>query len=305
MQMGNSLLRSRTSYSPLNLVLALLSLLSLALIMNSCTSNPIGEDEISFGKRELKGEVRLANNSNPEGVFVWLEGFDFDTTTDADGRFSFVLPPPAEQPGGGLSGGFMLYFYMANYELDSVAVFVQNGEFLYSTGDINSAGELVLPRHLVQILNIRSSMFPESVRRDETISVIAKFQFSTLRSDTALVYMPGVVKGFLNPILFHNRDTGEILIFSSTHAGLPVGDTLKVTNDGPVELIRVVTAATQDFPVGSYEAVPFLFVLQDGIPRELANNIRVDMRALSPDYLDIPFVRQHGLMTVLAAEAPN
>lgn len=303
--MEYSLFSSRTSYRPLNKVRALLGLLSLALIMSRCTSNPIGEDEISFGKRELKGEVRLGNNANPEGVFVWLEGFDFDTTTDADGRFSFVLPPPAAQPGGGLSGGFRLYFYMANYKLDSVSVFVRNGEFLYSTDNINSAGELALPRHLVQILNIRSIMFPDSVRRDETISIIVKFQFSTTRSDTALVYMPGVVNGFLNPILFHNRDTDETLIFSSTNAGHSSGDTLKVTNNGPVELIRVVNAAVQDFPVGTYEAVPFLFVLQDGIPRELANNIRVDIRALGPDYLDIPFVRQHGLMTVLAAEAPN
>ncbi len=57
----------------------ILIVFTLSLLYLGCTGNPIGSDEISSGKRQMKGIVQLENGHSPEGVYVWMEGFDLNT----------------------------------------------------------------------------------------------------------------------------------------------------------------------------------------------------------------------------------
>ena len=116
---------------------------SVLLTLSGCTWNPFGEEEISSGYREISGNVQLNDGSNPDGIYVWLEGFNAGTYTDGTGQFSLTLP---QSGSSGLSGVYKLYCYVANYELDYAQVVIQDGEFAYSRGDINKEGKLALSK---------------------------------------------------------------------------------------------------------------------------------------------------------------
>ncbi|MCI0698440.1 hypothetical protein L0337_41385 [candidate division KSB1 bacterium] len=95
------------------------------LVVGGCTSNPFGGDEITGGNRQISGNLILKDKSSPESVYVWLEGFGLNAWTNNRGEFKINLPPPASQgPAGGVDGVFALYFYLANYSLQSTTVIV-------------------------------------------------------------------------------------------------------------------------------------------------------------------------------------
>ena len=138
-------------------------------IFFACTGNPFSDDEISPGNRQISGKVEVSGNQNPEGVYVWLEGFNIGTRTDEQGCFQLTLPMPASQGGSaeGVAGAFNLYYYVANFNLESTRVLTRNGSFVYSQGDINSKGELNNPKFLFQNLQIRTRVTPSSLSSDD------------------------------------------------------------------------------------------------------------------------------------------
>ena len=70
-----------------------------------CSENPLFKDEdISSGGSDIKGKVSLNDNSPPDNVFIWLEGFNISTYSDSQGNFLLQLPPASNQPGGGING---------------------------------------------------------------------------------------------------------------------------------------------------------------------------------------------------------
>jgi hypothetical protein len=266
-----------------------------------CESNPLGGNEISGGRASVGGLVRLGNNPSADGVFVWLDGFDLSTRTDSIGRFEIVLPPPAVQSAnGGITGVFNLYFYMANFRLDSAAVLVRNGEFVYSEGDINSEGELITPMNLVQLLRLRSVMLPETVVKGEPAIISSRIFLETTQTrDTVTVVYPRNVNGLFNPVIFDKVGANEILILGSTNVGVLEGDTLRITRRDPEEIILIIGASPTDLTIGRYHAIPFLFVLQPTVPAGLLKNLGADAQLLGPDYLAMPFLRELKPLTVL------
>jgi len=278
-----------------------LFLILLQLSNPGCESNPLGGNEISGGKARIGGLVRLGNNPSAEGVFVWLDGFDISTRTDNAGRFEIILPPPAVQSvNGGLTGAFDLFFYMANFRLDSAAVLVTNGEFVYSLGDINNDGELLIPMNLEQLVSIRSVVLPDTVVRGDSGLISTRIFLETMQTtDTVRVVYPRNVNGLFNPIIFKKVDAEETLIFGATNVGILEGDTLKITNSSPVEIILIVGASSGDFTTGLYHAIPYLFVLQGTVPTGLISNIGSGVQELGPNYLKMPFLRDLRPLTVV------
>ena len=269
------------------------------MMLHGCTSNPIGDDDIFSGNRKLGGKIELNalnNNSNPEGVYLWLDGLNIGTKTDAQGEFEIILPPPGTQASGGISGIFNLYFYMANFKLDSISVAISDGRFVYSEGEINNRGELNRPKSLFQLLNINTIIMPDTVQIDSAGPISARFFIRALNKPVT-VFFPKAVGDILGPIILKNKNTGEIFIRQSTIAGIPLDDTITITN---VEIERIVLFGFSpgELPKGSYEVVPYLLVRQDHIPEGLIESIGEDVEELGPNYIKIPFLREGGQLEI-------
>ena len=277
---------------------------TIILLLSGCQSSSVGNSDLALGQRQIAGRVSLGSNLSPEGVFVWLEGFDFGARTDVNGDFQFTLPPATLQPGGGVSGAFQLYFYMANFRLDALTVIVNHGEFIYTPGVFTDSGELTQTRFLSPLLDIEVRPIPESAQQTDAVILTTRIFLRTTFSDTVFVFMPQNVNGVLNPLIYSRQDVQQVRVFGSTNAGFTPGDTLAITNDGPVELIRLLTGGPPDLEVGRYEIVPFLFVLNNIVPEGLLRSLGSNLDQLGAGYLQLPFRRRTTIFEISSPPSP-
>jgi hypothetical protein len=268
-------------------------------ILYGCTSNPFGENEISLTNRQIRGKVELSNNMSAEGVYVWLEGFDIGTRTDAEGNFQITLPVPASQSNPeGVTGAFNIYYFVANFNLTSTQVFTQNGLFVYSKGEINSNGELANPKFLIQNLQIKTKVQPRSItfsdidpsQQNPTIIVRVDVTLQAI-ADTVIVFFPGLVNDTFGPLVFRNITTNEVLIRQSTIAGLVESD-LDTIDQVPITRTMAMELGPTTVPPGEYEIIPYLLVKNEDIPTQLINSLGDDVEKLGSSYLNIPFRRE-------------
>lgn len=266
----------------------------------ACTSSPVGDNEISPGKRQLSGEVILSDDGDPEGVYVWLSGFDIGARTDRKGHFELILPPPSQQASsGGVSGAFQLYFYVANYNLDSTTVAIDKGEFVFGQGEVNSQGQLSAPKFLTRALKISTSVIPPSLSTQDLDLGVPRPVFVSVKLEAGTrpvtVDFPLQSGDVLGPIIFRNIDTDSTVIFGSTINGIP--GTARLTLQD-AEFIRLMTVPMSPniMPFGKYEIIPYLFVEQK-LPRGLLQSLGEDVESLSPAYLNIPFKRQSAIFS--------
>ncbi|RMD94420.1 MAG: hypothetical protein D6813_02255 [Calditrichaeota bacterium] len=260
----------------------------------ACTENPFGGDEISQGNRLIKGKVRV-NDATPENVYVWLEGFNLSARTDNEGNFQIVLPPPSGQSSaGGVNGIFKMYFYLANYHLQSIELAVQDGEFLYSQGPVNSKGELNTPVFLTSFLKIETRVEPSSVNQN-SIQPIGVFVKLTAVKDSVTVINPRATGGFLGAAFLRNKDTGEVFIVRSSDS--TINEEILVTRE-PVERSLIFNLTRYPLTVGKYEVIPFILVRHEPVPENLIRSLGKNVEDLNPAYLSLPFKRQEALLEI-------
>ena len=260
-----------------------------------CMGNSITENEILLPNRQIHGSVRLSDNQSNVGVYVWLEGFNIGTRTDSQGKFQITLPPQGSS--GGITGAFNLFYYMANFVLASTPVFIQNGEFVYSIGEIDSRGELSSPKFLLQNLFIETRVNPSSVSLSDLSE--AGDQFVIVRVDVILqapvdsviVFFPVLVNDTYGPLIFRNIDTNEVSIFGTTITELVVSD-LDTIDAVPTTRIMALKLERNALEPGEYEIVPYLLVKEPGVPAQLIASLGQRVEELGPNYLNIPFRRQ-------------
>ena len=128
----------------------------------SCTKSPF-EADIAPEPRIIRGTVDLLNTTPDDNIFVWLEGFDLSTRTDEFGDFSIEIPKELSESTASLNGIFELYFYVANYKINSATITVRNGLFLYGEGDLNNQGSLTHTIQMHKILDILTLVQPQWV----------------------------------------------------------------------------------------------------------------------------------------------
>jgi len=234
---------------------------SVLLTLSGCTWNPFGEEEISSGYREISGNVQLNDGSNPDGIYVWLEGFNAGTYTDGTGQFSLTLP---QSGSSGLSGVYKLYCYVANYELDYAQVVIQDGEFAYSRGDINKEGKLALPKVLRRFLRIETSVNPASVSQNyaENIGVTVTL---TATFDSATVIVPKSIGGSLGAVLIKKIGSQDVY----THEFSPLSSMdyhVLVGRQQPQVIGMIFNMLLKPLPRGDYEVIPYLLMAHESIP---------------------------------------
>lgn len=275
------------------------------LVFASCTTNTIDSGNISAQKLQVKGKITLSGNADPEGVFVWLDGIGINTRTDENGNFNLSLPPPASQSStGGLEGVFKLYYYVANYGLETSEVLIQEGEFVYSKGDLNKEGELTTPKNLTQFLEIKTEVAPNSVPVNFGERIGATVTVTALNQDSVTVVFPNSIGGFLGAIFLRNVDTEEVHILS----GPPTELKDKVLVDGVRHSRQLLfTISNNPLPIGKYEVIPYLWVAHERIPTELLSGLGTNVDSLFvhssreqflPAYLQIPMRRDVAIFEV-------
>ncbi len=269
----------------------ILIVFTLSLLYLGCTGNPIGSDEISSGKRQMKGIVQLENGHSPEGVYVWMEGFDLNTFTGKDGFFVLNWPGFSN-----VSGIFRVYFFVANYQLDFVDVAVREGEFLYGQEGLNPSGALRQTVRLKQFLAVSADVSPETVTRVNNINVTMTFSLG-LRTllGVSTVVLPNTTPGFLSSVFFKNTETGELFIFKgqalTSEEEILVGQT-QVIREMNVVFTRI------NLPAGKYLFIPYILVKRDDLPDDLVNSIALNTLAFGPNYLKLPFKRDGGAFEI-------
>lgn len=258
---------------------------------SGCTWNPFGKDDISEGHRQISGSVQLYDGSSPEGTYVWLEGFNVGEYTDGTGQFKLTLPAKSSHgASGGVSGIYSIYFYLANYQLDSAQVVIQEGEFVYSRGDINKEGKLYAPKVMRRFLRINTSAVPSSVSANYTGNIEVKVTLTA--TDSASVVLPKSMGGMLGAVLLKKSDSYDVFIFTSA----PFIETREVILVGrtPRTIGMTFNIITRSLTQGQYEVVPYLLIAHEAIPEDLMESLGPDVEELSPNYLNIPFRREGG-----------
>lgn len=274
-------------------ILVLLLLAAGFVILPGCTSNPFGSNKISEGKRAMSGTVRLADQSNSKDIFVWMNGFKISTLTDENGEFTLNLP--SQGGNGKVSGVFAVYFYMANYALDSAQVVVQNGEFLYSRGDLDKNGHVVSTKSLRRFLEINAEVAPATVEQDFNfrIGVVSRLRALV---DSCTVIFPGSVGDLLGAVFFKNIATGEIVTFQSV-PGSHIRD-VAIVGRTITERVMAFELSQIILAPGQYEVIPQVLVRHQALPPGLIESIGPGVEEINPNYLKIPFRRTNGKFEV-------
>jgi len=240
----------------------------------------------------MRGTVQLENGHSPEGVYVWMEGADLQAFTDEDGSFRLNWPAGFDE----ISGIFKVYFFVANYRLDSVEVAMVNGEFLYGERGLNSTGELKGVVRLRHFLAVSSDVAPQTVTLVNNLHVTMTFSLRLQTfGDVASVVLPNTTPGFLSSVFFRNIETGELFVFQ----GQPVTTDEEVLV-GPTPVIRKMNVdyTRINLPAGNYRVIPYILVQRNDLPKDVINSIALNVLAFGPNYLKLPLKRDGGMFEI-------
>ena len=266
---------------------------------SGCTENVLDNQSISLPKNQITGTVKLNQRENAEGIYVWLEGLNIGQKTDESGEFKIEIPPfILQEYQAGLTGVFNLYYYYANFNLESTKLFFRNGSLISHQGVISENGELLKPQVVLQNLRIQTLVVPESVSsaevvqaelRRESIVVILKVTLQALLGSLTVEF-PTAVGNLISPVIFRNVNTDEVVILESRIAGLSFDDFLTLS-EGPVSRFLIIELQSHHLPKGEYEVIPYLLVNRS-LPEGLLESLGENVEELGPNYLKMPILRE-------------
>lgn len=269
----------------------------------SCTKSPLSESS-KISSNTITGTVELSDGSIPGKVLVWFRIFDIGTRTDEQGQFSLTIPQPSEQPAGGLDGVFYLYFYMANYQVDSVSVAIFNGNIQASTEGITGNGELEDPVELTKILSIRANMnkhnlldtVQDTVRIVYTVRALGDpVEISAGFSNPAFQGDPQYLIGFVR-----NIDPEVDFCLGVYREDRGHRTALFEIDEQPTDLLPleiIVTPGT--YAPGDYKIIPDIQVHQENIPKGLLETLKTGSQNTCDDFFNVPLVVGDNDLTVV------
>jgi hypothetical protein len=268
-------------------------------ILNSCTENPFFKDD-KISTKKVTGFVRLNDYGLPANIFVWFETLNLGTRTDNNGYFEIGFPSPSKQPGGGLNGFYKLYFYMANYKIEALEIFLRQGVPEYSKGALNDEGGLIQKVSLRKIVEVTGEIQTEISTPDTII-----FQF-TLKAveDTVMA------SGLFSKAAFRGDPTFTAGFIKKVGADISSAQLLYnvkknyATTDFPIpqfdlNLVPMVIYPKQaNLTPGDYEIIPFLLLKQPDLPAGLWDALGGDVKTYSTDHLNMPMFISGNRITI-------
>lgn len=279
---------------PLRRCRRIAALCAVLVLILGCTEGPFDNKGIEPQSLSIRGEVELSDLTSPDGVYIWLEGANIATHTDAQGHFQITLPPPLAAPAYA-NGAYNLYFYLANYELGSARVAVQNGAFLYAYGDITIDGDLNGRKLMHKLLHVNTAVLPAFV--SSTFEGPVQVQL-TLKAvlDSVTVVFPKMVGGLLGGILLQRMETEEIFV-DIPDIGARTRSVQRIGPE-PRTYVMVFNLARGALPVGHYEIIPYFLIEQDNMPPGLMASLGPNVHEIGPEFLKIPIKREGGRFVI-------
>jgi len=275
-------------------VVKLIALLLIWVLIFSCTSNPLfKEDQIK--SEQISGQILLDDESTPDNIYVWLEGFELSTLTDSQGRFTISIPSPETRGlGSNFNGEVSLYFYVANYYIDSTKIIFANGKLLEDQAAIDSVGELTATRTLRKMASVEifaGQSLPDSNVLKFYITLTSFDYNIKVYSLRELLKYPQT--GFIRTgFIIESLENSQLIIFIDRPESFLWGDVLLAA--APQEWRYDVDLDIFDLPVGHYRIVPYLLFPQNGIPDALLESISSTVEKFNEDYLLLPMKREGG-----------
>ncbi len=264
-------------------------------LIGSCTDNPFFNESIKVDElTTVRGRVVLENEVNAEGVYVWVDGFEYSTYTKEDGSFSIELPDPSVQPGGGLNGIFKVYFFCANYRISSASFVLINGKIERNKGNVSQDGTIFPDVWMPKLLDIRTELNHTLLTAATKDSLVIKVHLTNI-ADTVLVRTFRQPWGAANAlvILSENRSPEEAIFLRGTTA---LWAEEVITH--PVTWVMIYKFPRDFFSAGKYYFYPLLEVVQEGVPDKLLNSLGDRLYAFDLDYLNVPYKQTPGEIEV-------
>ena len=254
------------------------------LILGGCTENPFVKNNITDdANRVLSGEVVVGEETDPSGVFVWLKELNLNTWTDKNGNFSFTLPPkPESQPGGGFTGFVTIYYFVANYFLESSRVFIFDGAFKYNDADLNEDGKIRETIVLKEKINIITRVVPNSITLPYGDPIFFSVNLKVGQNEEIRVRTEKNRGGewtgiFIKSLSDPNRDIDRILS----------GEMIEEVITGQAIWLLEMTYSSLNLPAGSYEIIPYISI-SENLPTGLLTAIGNNVRAYDDNYFKYP-----------------
>jgi len=264
------------------------------LFVYQCNQNPFFDDDwVDLGNRRIHGKVSLSDDSTPDRIFVWLEGFDLGAWTESDGSFELILPLASEQPGGGLWGGFDLYYYIANYQIYVADIIVQDGYVLDNNASIGVDGEVTISPILKKLLDVSTTIEPDTVALDFEGEIECTIMLRAI--DEPISVITSLSQDILLAAFIQNIKNGDARIVNEdAHVY-----SLATIEDIPTVWMMRFPYTANWLESGNYEIIPFVLVLQPFIPSGLLKHFGPESQNFVLDYLNIPMKRTAELLVVL------
>jgi len=268
-----------------NILLAFL----LALLWRpACTHNPLSKDPAIFSPA-IQGRITLSDYADPQNIYVWLAGAGVSTRTAADGAFALPLPAPGTQPGKGLNGEYALYFYCANYRLDSLMVLFQDGEALLGQAGLDQNGFLTRTIKLIRLLDIEIVLDKTmlSARRADTLMASVYIQADEQAYTVRGYFSKPLFKGdaaFTAGFVYNDKLVRRVLQPDRLYAYAP----FTVDQEKKALLPIRLCVAPAELPAGEYEIIPYLLIAQQNLPADLLRSMGSHVEEFHPDHTLIP-----------------
>ena len=282
----------------------------LIIFLTECTQNPFDSSEkVTPQGNKIEGNIELSDRLSPEGVYVWLERLDLGTWTDKNGFFEMIIPSAANQMGGGISGNLNLYFYSANYQLETTSIVFVNGRALHSHGALNKDCALKNPVNLTKILEVKTEITPNEFPQNPTLDPSTNISNELINVQLTLRSFSGTVN-----IKCSNDELGPlaVLFIKSADPGKEYVEMLKVkgptatiiTSNQPIGPTPKIWSASFTLDVGhlargDYEIIPYFFPLQESVPDDLLESLGKNVTLPIQNYLNLPMKRKGGEFKVI------
>ena len=265
-------------------------------ILTGCTDNPFS-DGGELTASQISGQITLSHETDFSGIYVWLGEFNISTFTNTAGDFRLSLPPPTSQSGGeGVNGDYKLYFYVANFGLDSATVTILNGDLVRSTTDIDESGSVRRAIILPKLLNVEVVSDKESVNASDTSNI----SLDVILSSPRIVPVKTVMLKVSNhatlplPALFLKKVDTEEELFKIVDIGSHINFVNFIDKNLILNFKMQFSLSAGELPVGEYQIIPYVIVSDVNPPVELLNSLGNDVLNYNTDYLQLPFKRAGG-----------
>ena len=261
------------------------------IVLISCSENPFFKDENVSDQTTIRGTVVLNKGTSSQNVFVWLQNTDTSTRTDEHGQFNLRIPPANKQEGGKFNGSYNLYFFMANYSLDSARVLFRNGILVWGEGDLNTKGEINNTITLDKILDIKTKLNTPSISNTYEGNITGTITLQASK-DSVLVKIFQATRDTVTTYLFHNvnQSTSAVVIINSfcnekSEKFVYVKQspiTLSILQEWP----PIQNGNSVNFAAGSYRIYPFIIVVRV-LPAGFYDQLQ-EFVEINSNYMDYP-----------------